>query len=386
MKSPGRSGFAHASTRRCRASRRRSWSSACAPNAAWWNILLGTTVDARAVEKRLTTALAGESELAPHLEIVAIPDAAALSGLATTLRTERAIPLWIEAGPKDAGLRVAIVRVGEPMDEAARSLLERAITNRLQTPTTIVDRAVPRFVDAQHGASEFLVGLGRMLEASENLSDVHICESEPPPTARAAPHVRREAETMHAALESLATRSRRLVVTPGEELRAELTQEPCVKAAVAPITGNYMGCVGASACRQMQRADALHPFENTKRSSAESRPGMAVSSRMIYRGAHTLNLACGAWLFGSAFQWAHSTPQFQNVVMVGFLVAVFALIAFVVPFARYLNSALAGWLLISAFALPSFQSATIFNSVLLGITIFVLSLIGTPEGDWPLDG
>jgi hypothetical protein len=107
---------------------------------------------------------------------------------------------------------------------------------------------------------------------------------------------------------------------------------------------------------------------------------------MIYRGARALNVACGAWLFGSAFQWAHSTPQFQNVVMVGFLVAAFALVALVVPFARYVNSLLAGWLLISAFALPSLHRATVYNSLLLGIAIFVVSLAGTPEDDWPPAG
>jgi hypothetical protein len=102
---------------------------------------------------------------------------------------------------------------------------------------------------------------------------------------------------------------------------------------------------------------------------------------MVYRGARVLNLACGAWLFGSAFQWVHSTPQFQNVVMVGFLVAVFALMALVVPLARYVNSLLAGWLLVSAFALPSIHLATIYNSLLLGVAIFTVSLTGTPDGD-----
>jgi hypothetical protein len=46
-----------------------------------------------------------------------------------------------------------------------------------------------------------------------------------------------------------------------------------------------------------------------------------------------------------------------------------------VPWVRYLNTLLAIWLFISAWALPSVSAGTIWNNVLVSIAIFVLSLI-----------
>jgi hypothetical protein len=226
-------------------------------------ILLGTTGDAAAVEQKLSTALVGVSELRPHLEVVAIPDSAALSGLASSLRTERMMPpvekapppgeqattgrtlvhkavlehwpehalgaigaMWIEADADATGLRLAIVRVGVPMAEAARVLLERAVSTTLQTSVTVVDRPVPKGLDASEGPLAFLVALGRLLEASKALPDARICVSEPP-TARMASRLRRELDSTRAALQELAAKSPRLTLAPGAELRAELTTGTC---------------------------------------------------------------------------------------------------------------------------------------------------------------
>jgi hypothetical protein len=46
-----------------------------------------------------------------------------------------------------------------------------------------------------------------------------------------------------------------------------------------------------------------------------------------------------------------------------------------VPWVRYLNTLLAIWLFISAWALPSRSPGTIWNNVLVAIAIFIVSLV-----------
>lgn len=93
--------------------------------------------------------------------------------------------------------------------------------------------------------------------------------------------------------------------------------------------------------------------------------------------ARTLNLILGIWLFVSAFVWPHSSAQFANTWIVGVLTAIFALVAMRTPPARYVNTALAIWLFISAFALPTVNVGTVWNNALVGIAMFILSLVPT---------
>jgi hypothetical protein len=55
----------------------------------------------------------------------------------------------------------------------------------------------------------------------------------------------------------------------------------------------------------------------------------------------------------------------------------------VVPWARYLNTVLAVWLFISAWALPTLSIATVWNNVLVAIAIFVVSLVSNVESRSP---
>jgi hypothetical protein len=105
-----------------------------------------------------------------------------------------------------------------------------------------------------------------------------------------------------------------------------------------------------------------------------SREATAMPAR--YGIARGLNAVCGSWLCASAFLWMHSEAQFGNVVMVGFLVTVFALIALVIPLARYVNALLAVWLLSSILVVPWSHLATPYNSAALALIIFALAVFG----------
>jgi hypothetical protein len=91
-----------------------------------------------------------------------------------------------------------------------------------------------------------------------------------------------------------------------------------------------------------------------------------------------LNVMLGVWLFIAAFLWPHTYAQMTNAWILGILCVVFALVAARFQEARYLNTALAVWLFISAWALPRESLGTVWNSVLVSIAIFVVSLAKVP--------
>jgi hypothetical protein len=100
------------------------------------------------------------------------------------------------------------------------------------------------------------------------------------------------------------------------------------------------------------------------------------------RGAspRIVTIALGVWLFLSAFLWTHTQAQLTNTWVVGVLCVIFALISMAVPWVRYLNTLLAIWLFISAWALPTASSGTIWNNVLVAIAMFVASLMPSEGG------
>ena len=57
------------------------------------------------------------------------------------------------------------------------------------------------------------------------------------------------------------------------------------------------------------------------------------------------------------------------------LCVIFALIAMASPAVRYLNTLLAIWLFISAWALGRDRPGTVWNSVLVALAMFVISLL-----------
>jgi hypothetical protein len=91
-----------------------------------------------------------------------------------------------------------------------------------------------------------------------------------------------------------------------------------------------------------------------------------------------INVAIGGWLVVSTLLWRHAPAQRTNVWVCGSLCVIFALAGLAAPWARWFNTILAVWLLISPWALPSggtMSSPTAWINVLCAIGIFIVSLV-----------
>jgi hypothetical protein len=96
------------------------------------------------------------------------------------------------------------------------------------------------------------------------------------------------------------------------------------------------------------------------------------------RWPRALPIALGAWLFVSAFLWPHGTGAAINSWIVGLLIATASLIALRMPWLRWVDTALAVWLFLSTLAMPSATGATLWNNLIVGMLVFLASLV--PEG------
>jgi hypothetical protein len=70
-----------------------------------------------------------------------------------------------------------------------------------------------------------------------------------------------------------------------------------------------------------------------------------------------------------------------NTWLLGVLCVAFAVLSLRNPNARYMNTLLAVWLFISAFALPTASVGTIWNNALVGVAIFIVSLVESDTGE-----
>jgi hypothetical protein len=96
--------------------------------------------------------------------------------------------------------------------------------------------------------------------------------------------------------------------------------------------------------------------------------------------ARWLSIALGAWLVVSAFVWPHTTPQFHNAWATGLVIVGISSTAMVIPRVRYVNTAVALWLFVSPFALPTMAAATMWNHLLVAVGVFVLGLMYSHTG------
>jgi uncharacterized membrane protein HdeD (DUF308 family) len=99
---------------------------------------------------------------------------------------------------------------------------------------------------------------------------------------------------------------------------------------------------------------------------------MSDSASQLARG---INILAGIWLFVSSFVLPHERAMFTNTWILGILALVFAIVAMRFSAVRYLNTILAVWLFISAFALPHVSNAPVWNNAIVGVIIFVISLV-----------
>jgi hypothetical protein len=94
-----------------------------------------------------------------------------------------------------------------------------------------------------------------------------------------------------------------------------------------------------------------------------------------------VTIVLGAWLAISAFLWPHTEAQRVNAWAIGMISVVSGLVALAVPVLRYVTTALAVWLFITAWAMPGVTSATTlttWNNLLVAIVMLLASL--APSG------
>jgi hypothetical protein len=98
----------------------------------------------------------------------------------------------------------------------------------------------------------------------------------------------------------------------------------------------------------------------------------------IRRFARVSNIILGLWLFVSAFAWPHTAAERTNVALVGLFIALTSLTAWTTGPGlrlRLINAILGAWLLVSIVAFPTSSKATTVNSAIVGVLVFVLSLL-----------
>jgi hypothetical protein len=106
----------------------------------------------------------------------------------------------------------------------------------------------------------------------------------------------------------------------------------------------------------------------------------ARSNNDVGRVFSIANLILGAWLIVSAFAWPHSYAAQSNTWVCGLAIAGFALWAVFDRDLRWVTTTLGVWLFISAFVLPSGNSMTLWNNIIVSLLVIAFSLT---EGDAP---
>jgi hypothetical protein len=101
-------------------------------------------------------------------------------------------------------------------------------------------------------------------------------------------------------------------------------------------------------------------------------------------GARLVTVVFGAWLCISAFLWPHPPVMRANSLLVGLLSVAVALCAIRAPLARFLNTALSLWLLLSTVRLIQPGEMPLWSNLCVALAMFAASFIpnrprGTPR-------
>ena len=95
--------------------------------------------------------------------------------------------------------------------------------------------------------------------------------------------------------------------------------------------------------------------------------------------ARGINIALGLWVFFSAFVFNLASAARTNNIVVGAAIALVALWAIWNEGARYINTALSVWLVLSTVSVFKLTDRPLWSNVLCGVIVFALSLVGAPS-------
>lgn len=226
-------------------------------------VLLGTTADADASRARLDAEIEAVAGVEPRIEVLAIPDADALAGLESSLRTQEPLrllpapapptpaeqleagrevvrssvagvwpgatagePLAIDVGVTAGGpLRIRVAHLGAALSVDAIESLGRALGTTLAREVQLIDVAIPTLrLSRAAGDLAFLAAVAAAVPAS-TAGEINVCVERPDP-ARIA---RRDRELGEAVLLVLA-RHPRVTYAPGADWTVRFTLTSCTDA------------------------------------------------------------------------------------------------------------------------------------------------------------
>ena len=179
-------------------------------------LVVGTPDDAEGIQSRLSRDLARASGVSPDVEVVAVPDARTLSGLAAklrdaTLHEEPVVPkqppsaaellgqssarvhellheLWPTGGigvPQDVwltaagdGIRIAVAHLGNPLDPSTVDVLERSLAQSLGGRVDVTDLALPPELTLT-GTSQDLTRVAQAVTLARMMRSVSLCGEKP---------------------------------------------------------------------------------------------------------------------------------------------------------------------------------------------------------------
>jgi uncharacterized hydrophobic protein (TIGR00271 family) len=184
-------------------------------------VILGNTDDARATRKRIEASVAAASEVTPHVDVLAVPDAAAFAGLESTLaRREAEVrqpeppsppealdtvrahvlasvesvwpgdsagrALQVEASVDGPGaLVLRVTHLGAPLERTALEALRRSLGATLQRDVELVDAAVPaETLTRGDGDASFVARVAAGATASAGIRAITACVERPAGDAR----------------------------------------------------------------------------------------------------------------------------------------------------------------------------------------------------------
>ena len=230
-------------------------------------VLVGTTAQAQAARGRLDARIREASGVAPHIEILAIPDATAYASLESTLRTSRepqplpppppppspaeqldaaskdlrsvvarswpaasaGEPLEIEVGAAGSGpLRLRVVHLGAALGADGLESLSRSLAAQLEREVEIVDVAIPSEPITRAAGDLVLTSrLAAGLRDSAAIPALSVCVTQPGPPRRRRRVDPRDAE-LGAALRDLLSGHPRVTTQTGDGWSVRFVRGSCV--------------------------------------------------------------------------------------------------------------------------------------------------------------
>jgi hypothetical protein len=97
---------------------------------------------------------------------------------------------------------------------------------------------------------------------------------------------------------------------------------------------------------------------------------------MQNRNLRLVSVALGFWVLISSFMWRHDSANFINMWITGLVIVVSGLLAIRAPRLRFVSTAAGVWLIASLFAWPNYSSPAVWNNVMVGAGVALVSILG----------